>query len=222
MWIVKFSPTFAPKYQRMNLLVRLIPGTLCLCFLVALRAQTVPVGELRPYLDSLSVAQKVELLDYMRQLGVSIDREVAFGYQELDKTKEARALQYIRLNLLGQAPSNDDRTTVRFKRDTLHFGQVWEGEIMLDSFLLTNTGSRPYIVRDVKATCDCTVLRRPERPIMPGETAAIRVEFDTKGKIGISTPGIVIYDNTKPNGRQIVYMQADIIPRNKPKNALGN
>lgn len=206
----------------MNILLRLTIASICLFLAATLRAQTVPVGELRPYLDSLSVSQKVELLDYMRQLGVSIDREVVHSYQELDKNKQARALQYIRLNLLGHAPATDDRTTVRFKRDTLHFGQVWEGEIILDSFLVTNTGARPYTVQDVKATCDCTVLRRPERPIMPGETAAIRVEFDTKGKIGITTPGIVIYDNTKPNGRQIVYMQADIIPRNKPKNTMGN
>jgi len=206
----------------MNILVRLTIATFCLFFAAALSAQTVPIGELRPYLDSLSVTQKVDLLDYMRQLGVSIDREVVHSYQELDKNKQARALQYIRLNLLGQTPASDDRTTVRFKRDTLHFGQVWEGEIILDSFLVTNTGARPYTVQDVKATCDCTVLRRPERPIMPGETAAIRVEFDTKGKIGITTPGVVIYDNTKPNGRQIVYLQAEIIPRSKPKNTMGN
>jgi hypothetical protein len=57
---------------------------------------------------------------------------------------------------------------------------------------------------------------------MPGETAAIRVDFDTRGKIGLSTPGVVIYDNTRPNGRQIVYLQADIVPRVKPKNTNGN
>jgi hypothetical protein len=116
----------------------------------------------------------------------------------------------------------DDRTTVRFAKDTLHIGSVEEGDVIIDSFMVTNTGARPYLIKDVKATCDCTVLRRPEYPVMPGETAAIRVEFDTRGKIGRSTPGVVLYDNTRPNGRQIVYLQAEVKPRVKPRNNMGN
>jgi len=94
--------------------------------------------------------------------------------------------------------------------------------VFTDSFLVTNTGAKPYIIKDVKATCDCTVLRRPTYPLMPGETAAIRVEFDPRGKIGKTTPGVVVYDNTRPNGRHIVYLNAEVVPRVKPKNSLGN
>lgn len=186
-------------------------------------AQTVPIGELRPYLDTLSTAQKIDLLDYMRQLGSSIDREVAHSFLELDKANQARAIQYIRLKLLqrGEMPESEERTTVRFAKDTLQLGQITEGEVILDSFLVTNTGSKPYRIKEVKATCDCTVLRHPTRPLMPGETAAVRVEFDSRGKIGKTTPGVVIYDNSRPNGRQIVYLNAEVVPRVKPKNSLG-
>jgi hypothetical protein len=197
--------------------------SLILCSLHTVRAQTTPIGELRPYLDTLNTSQKVELLEYMRHLGVSIDRQVAQSFLELDKKKQERALQYVRLQLMkNPAGETDDRTTVRFAKDTLFLGRLDEGVTVSDSFLVTNTGSRPYLIKDVKATCDCTVLRRPEYPLMPGETAAIRVDFDTRGKIGLSTPGVVIYDNTRPNGRQIVYLQADIVPRVKPKNTNGN
>lgn len=187
-------------------------------------AQTVPIGELRPYLDTLTVAQKIDLLDYMRQLGSSIDKEVAQSYLQLDKDNQARAIQYIRLKLLqrGGTPESDERTTVRFAKDTLQLGQVLEGEVIIDSFLVTNTGSRPYLIKEVKATCDCTVLRHPTRPLMPGEKAAIRVEFDSRGKIGNTTPGLVIYDNSRPNGRQIVYLNAEVVPRVRPRNTNGN
>jgi hypothetical protein len=198
---------------------------LCLPFLLEeLPAQTVAIGALRPYLDTLSTDQKVQLLDYMRHLGSSIDREVAQSYLQLDNAQQERALQYIRLELLkkGGMTEMDDRTTVRWAVDTIKLGQVGEGEVLIDSFQVTNTGSRPYLIKDVKATCDCTVLRRPTYPVMPGETASIRVEFDTRGKIGQSTPGVVVYDNTRPNGRHIVYLQADVVPRVKPKNSLGN
>lgn len=203
---------------RFFLLLALIP------LFKQLDAQTVAIGEMRPYLDTLSVAQKVELLDYMRYLGSSIDREVAQSYLQLDKSKQERALQYIRLQILKKTAGveTDDRTTVRWAQDTIQIGQVGEGEVYTDSFLVTNTGARPYIIKEVKATCDCTVMRRPTYPVMPGETAAVRVEFDTRGKIGHTTPGVVIYDNTRPNGRHIVYLNADVVPRVKPKNSLGN
>jgi len=187
-----------------------------------IQAQTVTIGEMRPYLDTLSVEQKVELLEYMRHLGSSIDREVAQSYLQLDKSKQDLALQYIRLQLLKKQGETDDRTTVRWAQDTIQLGQVGESDVITDSFLVTNTGAKPYIIKDVKATCDCTVLRRPTYPLMPGETAAIRVEFDPRGKIGKTTPGVVVYDNTRPNGRHIVYLNAEVVPRVKPKNSLGN
>lgn len=194
-----------------------------LCSLHMLQAQTTPIGALRPYLDTLNTSQKVELLDYMRHLGVGIDRQVAQSFLELDKKKQDRVLQYIRLQLMKKPEGEaDERTTVRFVKDTLFLGRLDEGSIVSDSFLVTNTGSRPYLIKEIKASCDCTVLRRPEYPLMPGETAAIRIDFDTRGKIGVSTPGVVIYDNSRPNGRQIVYLQADIVPRVKPKNMSGN
>ena len=117
--------------------------------------------------------------------------------------------------------SANERTTVQWLPDTLFFGEVYEGAILLDSFMVTNTGAYPYVIRQIKASCDCTVLRLPERPVMPGETAAIRVEFDSAGKAGPTRPGIVIYDNSKPNSRNILYLDGYVKPRKKPRNSQG-
>ena len=185
-------------------------------------AQTVSIGSLRPYLDTLTVAQKVDLLGYLRYQGSSIDREVAQSFLQLDKEKQDRALQYIRLELLKKLGETEDRTTVRWNRDTIQLGRVEEGESITDSFMVTNTGAKPYLIKDIKTTCDCTVIRRPTYPLMPGETAAVRVEFDTRGKAGQTPPGVVVYDNTAPNGRHIVYLNGEIVPRVKLKNGLGN
>lgn len=207
----------------MQIATRFILFLFALILSTQLSAQTVSIGEMRPYLDTLSVAQKLELLEYMRHLGSSLDREVTQSYLQLEKDKQERALQYIRLQLLKKTGTEtDDRTTVRWAKDTLQLGQVYEGDALIDSFQVTNTGSRPYIIKDIKATCDCTVLRRPSYPIMPGETASVRVEFDSRGKVGRTTPGVVVYDNTRPNGRHIVYLNAEVLPRVKPKNSMGN
>lgn len=113
-----------------------------------------------------------------------------------------------------------ERTTVVWRPDTLFFGDIYEGAILLDSFKVTNTGANPYVIKNVRASCDCTVLRFPSRPIMPGETAAIRVEFDSAGKAGHAQPGIVVYDNSMPNSRNILYLDGNVIPRKKPKNPI--
>lgn len=113
------------------------------------------------------------------------------------------------------------RTTVDWEPDTLFFGDVYAGAILLDSFKVTNTGEHPYIIRDVKASCDCTVLKFPRQPVMPGDTAIVRVEFDSAGKAGLARPGIVVYDNSIPNSRSILYLEGYVISRKKPKNPMG-
>ena len=121
----------------------------------------------------------------------------------------------------AQNTDSQERTTVQWEPDTLFFGEIGEGMILLDSFQVTNTGEYPYIIRSVKASCDCTVLRFPKEPLQPGQTAVIRVEFDSAGKAGDALPGIVVYDNSRPNMRHILYLSGYIIPRKKPKNPLG-
>ncbi len=119
-------------------------------------------------------------------------------------------------------PSPAERTTVSWSRDTLDFGVIEEGTILLDSFTVTNTGVIPYQIRSVRTSCDCTVLRYPKSPLQPGKTATIRVEFDSQGKAGLAQPGIILYDNSAPNLRSILYFNGRIVPRKKPKNAMGN
>lgn len=114
-----------------------------------------------------------------------------------------------------------ERTTVDWTPDTLFFGDVYAGAIVLDSFSVTNTGEHPYLIREVKASCDCTAYKYPKEPVMPGETAIVRVEFDSAGKAGITRPGIVIYDNSIPNSRSILYMEGFVISKKKPQKTSG-
>ncbi|MBK8429534.1 MAG: DUF1573 domain-containing protein [Lewinellaceae bacterium] len=78
---------------------------------------------------------------------------------------------------------------------------------MLDSFTVTNTGVIPYQIRRVRTSCDCTVLSQyPKSPLQPGKTATIQVRFDSQGKAGLARPRtIILYDNSAPNLRSILY-----------------
>ena len=198
-------------------------AVLCLLLsagLVSAQPGATPPQDIRPALRKMTTSQKMQLLDYLRNAGTSLDVEVQQVYDQLSPEKRSQAIQY--MDLLNTGLDKVPRTTVAWNRDTIHFGQVEEGTILLDSFHVTNTGVYPYIVKDIKASCDCTILQFPKFPVMPGQTATVRIEFDSQGKAGRTTPGIVVYDNSTPNARNILYLDGAVTPRVKKKNIIDN
>ncbi|HMX40573.1 MAG TPA: DUF1573 domain-containing protein [Saprospiraceae bacterium] len=177
-----------------------------------------PPADIRPQVRKLTAEQKLKVLEYMRTLGAQLDKEVQQVYEQVSPDNRQKAQQYIQL--LQQPTDKMGSTTVRWNRDTSHFGLLEEGRIWIDSFRVTNTGREPYLIKEVKSSCDCTVLRYPNFPVMPGETATLRVEFDSRGKYGRAIPGIIVYDNSSPNARNLLYLKGEVMPRKKPKDPL--
>jgi hypothetical protein len=68
---------------------------------------------------------------------------------------------------------------IEFKTDIIDYGTIEKGANGIRVFEFTNTGNAPLIISNVKSTCGCTVPKKPEGPIMPGETGEIQVKYDT-------------------------------------------
>lgn len=68
---------------------------------------------------------------------------------------------------------------IEFKSDVIDYGTIEKGADGVRIFEFTNTGDAPLIISDVKSTCGCTVPKKPDGPIMPGETGEISVKYDT-------------------------------------------
>lgn len=68
---------------------------------------------------------------------------------------------------------------IEFKTDTIDYGTVDKGADGVRVFEFTNTGNAPLLISEVKSTCGCTVPKKPEGPIMPGQTGEISVKYDT-------------------------------------------
>jgi hypothetical protein len=196
--------------------LRILILSALLGFTALIQAQA-PPADIRGKLRELSVNEKLKLLEYMRQMGSDLDKEVQHTYEQLNDEKRRRAMEFIEMKKSGAPMAVTGSTTVRFSKDTVIFGNIEEGVIIIDTFQFQNTGNAPYIIKEVKTSCDCTVLKKPEFPVMPGETSTLRVEFDSNGKAGASTPGIILYDNSVPNGRNILYLKGSVSPRKKAK-----
>lgn len=200
------------------------PGKLFAAILVAftcqfhLTAQQLD-GQLQQLLPTLSAEESTKVLEYARHLGAYHGKALEPTCKMLDAANQQRVLRYIGFLKNPGAP---EPTTVRFLRDTIPFGRIEEGMILLDSFVVVNTGDAPYVIHSSKGSCDCTTLSYPKFPVMPGDTATIRVEFDSINKAGYAVPGVIVYDNSRPNRRHLLYMEGEIKPKGNVKTIIRN
>lgn len=84
---------------------------------------------------------------------------------------------------------------MEFKSETIDYGEIKKGSDGVRVFEFTNTGNAPLVIEDVKSSCGCTVPKKPEEPVMPGETGKIEVKYDTK-RVGPIRKTVTVYSNS--------------------------
>lgn len=87
---------------------------------------------------------------------------------------------------------------ITFKNDTVDYGTIDKGSDGVRVFEFTNTGDAPLIITNVKSSCGCTIPKKPEGPIAPGESSSIEVKYDTS-RVGPIRRSITVMSNaTEP------------------------
>ncbi|MGY0407754.1 MAG: DUF1573 domain-containing protein [Polaribacter sp.] len=84
----------------------------------------------------------------------------------------------------------------KFVNETINYGKIAKGSNGERTFVFTNVGKAPLIVKSVQSSCGCTVPKKPEKPIMPGEKGEIKVSYDTN-RIGGFSKQLTITSNAK-------------------------
>jgi len=176
-----------------------------------LAAHAQPVADIRPLLKALTSEQKHQLTQLLRHLGASADEDIQHAYRFLPEEHKRQVLDL--LDFFRYSNRQEQLAEVVWSPDTLFLGEMVEGTVRIDSFRVTNIGRHPYWIRNTRATCDCTVIYAPGYPIMPGTSATLRVEFNSRAKLGHSRPVIVVYDNSEPNMRHILHIKAHVLSR---------
>ncbi|CAI8376345.1 MAG: Uncharacterised protein [Flavobacterium sp. SCGC AAA160-P02] len=119
------------------------------------------------------------------------------------------------VSLFSQA--QEEKPALKFETETIDYGKIPLGSDGKRVFIFTNVGMAPLIITRVQASCGCTVPKKPDAPIMPGENGQIEVSYDTKRPGGFSK-AITIYSNAK-TPRKIVkikgYVEKVVAPEKK-------
>ena len=98
-------------------------------------------------------------------------------------------------------------------KDTLHdFGTIHQDEVVQHEFTFTNTGKGPLIISSASGSCGCTVPEFPRDPIAPGESATMKVTFNSAGKIGHQEKSVTIHTNTL-RGIHMLYIKSEVIKK---------
>lgn len=66
---------------------------------------------------------------------------------------------------------------VKFNTEKHDFGKIKQGTPVVYFFEIKNTSDKPIVVENASASCGCTIPEKPEKPILPGATAKIKVQY---------------------------------------------
>jgi hypothetical protein len=98
---------------------------------------------------------------------------------------------------------------MKFEKDIFDFGKIKTGDKVSHDFKFTNTGKSPLIINDAVASCGCTKPEFEKKPIQPGQSSAIKVTFNSAGKVGLQDKMITISANTAP-AQSVVHLTGDV------------
>ena len=109
----------------------------------------------------------------------------------------------------------------KFEKETIDYGKIVQKSDGKRIFEFTNIGDEPLIIENIKSSCGCTIPKKPEKPIMPGEKGQIEVSYNTN-KPGGFNKRITVYSNAKNKVKALKikgYVNKEVLPV-KDKNML--
>ncbi|MFC4689645.1 DUF1573 domain-containing protein [Dokdonia genika] len=101
---------------------------------------------------------------------------------------------FVATMLAVSVQAQEKKAAITFDSDVVDYGEVEYGGDGVRKFTFTNTGDDVLIVARVYSTCGCTIPKKPESPIQPGEKGEIEVKYDTK-RPGPIRKTITVYSN---------------------------
>ena len=131
--------------------------------------------------------------DYKASIGVSATIEEDFSHLSAEE--------------LANAP------VAAFEPKTHDFGEMQQGEKKDHTFTLTNKGKTDLHIRNVRSSCGCTAVAPSKKVIAPGETAPIKVTFDSRGKRGRQSKSITVITNDPKTPTTTLRITSNIVTK---------
>ena len=119
------------------------------------------------------------------------------------------ALTFITLLISFFIFSQEKQAEIKFEVTTIDYGEVEFESDGKRVFKFKNVGTAPLIFKRISSSCGCTIPKKPEKPIEPGESGEIEVEYDTK-RVGIFMKAISVVSNSK-NSSIVLRIKGEVL-----------
>lgn len=108
------------------------------------------------------------------------------------------------------APDNNDfffqnPTEIIFLQNEYDFDTIVADQVIKRTIKYINTGKNPYFITDIKVSCGCTVPSYDNRPIPPGDTGLVDIEYNSARKNGFNMNKLSLFGNTKPTEKSVYF-----------------
>ena len=105
--------------------------------------------------------------------------------------------------------SQEKQAEIKFEVTTIDYGEVEFESDGKRVFKFKNVGTAPLIFKRISSSCGCTIPKKPEKPIEPGDSGKIEVEYDTK-RVGIFMKAISVVSNSK-NSSIVLRIKGEVL-----------
>ena len=119
------------------------------------------------------------------------------------------ALTFITLFISFFIFSQEKQAEIKFEVTTIDYGEVEFESNGKRVFKFKNVGTAPLIFKRISSSCGCTIPKKPEKPIEPGDSGEIEVEYDTK-RVGIFMKAISVVSNSK-NSSIVLRIKGEVL-----------
>ena len=98
---------------------------------------------------------------------------------------------------------------IEFDTEMHDFGKLKSGEVLVYTFVFTNTGKADLIINKADTDCGCLKSKVANERVKPGEKGIIEIEFDTSGMYGKQLKTIEIQSNSKEPKHLIIFADVE-------------
>jgi hypothetical protein len=107
--------------------------------------------------------------------------------------------------------SENNGPQISFDKETHDYGEIFmhgDGNCV---FTFTNTGNEPLLLTNVRAGCGCTVPQWPREPVLPGDSAEIKVRYTTLNRPHSINRSIVVTSNAANKPSLVLRLRGKVV-----------
>jgi hypothetical protein len=122
-----------------------------------------------------------------------------------------KAIIYILISFSSVALTAQEKNPmINFEKETIDYGDISKGSEGTRTFVFENTGTAPLLIKGVRSSCGCTIPKKPEDPIAPGEKGEIIVRYDTN-RVGVFRKTITVNTNVPTNAMIALKIKGNVL-----------